>query len=213
MSVNERRKITRQVYQWLGISAQGQPDVDVVMDIIAKYADIREKDSLYGELTAHFYETQFPEAPEDIKLHLTDMIWPEIISLNLEAATPQEAIRKTYEPMVRQHCVLPGYVEETLKMTTRYMVITKHVALPHAKPEAGAITCGLGIGVLKTPLPFGIPENDPVKYIFALSAVNNSSHLSAMAELIQLFNDENFYRLLDTAHSSQEVMDYIRKHL
>ena len=85
--INERRKITHQVYQWLGISSQGQPDVDVVMDIIAKYADIREKDSLYGELTAHFYETQFPDAPEDIKLHLTDMIWPEIISLDLEAAT------------------------------------------------------------------------------------------------------------------------------
>ena len=213
MSINERRKITHQVYQWLGISSQGQPDVDVVMDIIAKYADIREKDSLYGELTAHFYETQFPDAPEDIKLHLTDMIWPEIISLDLEAATPEEAIRKTYEPMVRQHCVLPSYVEECIRTSTRYMVITKHVALPHAKPEAGAITCGLGIGVLKTPLTFGIPENDPVKYIFALSAVNNSSHLCAMAELIHLFNDQNFYQLLDNAHSSQEVMEYIRDHL
>ena len=213
MSINERRKITHQVYQWLGISSQGQPDVDVVMDIIAKYADIREKDSLYGELTAHFYETQFPDAPEDIKLHLTDMIWPEIISLDLEAATPEEAIRKTYEPMVRQHCVLPSYVEECIRTSTRYMVITKHVALPHAKPEAGAITCGLGIGVLKTPLTFGIPENDPVKYIFALSAVNNSSHLGAMAELIHLFNDQNFYQLLDNAHSSQEVMEYIRDHL
>ncbi len=213
MSLNDRRKISHQVHQGLGISSQGQPDVDVVMDIIAKYADIRERDSLYGELTAHFYKTQFSDVAEDIKLHLTDMIWPEIISLNLEASTPEEAIRKTYEPMVRQRCVLPSYVEETVRMSTRYMVITKHVALPHAKPEAGAITYGLGIGVLKTPLIFGVPENDPVKYIFALSAVNNSSHLCAMAELIQLFHDKNFYRLLDTAHSSKEVMDYIREHL
>ena len=115
--------------------------------------------------------------------------------------------------MVREGCVLREYVDECIRMSSRYMVITKHVALPHAKPEAGALSCAMGIGVLKNPVSFGVPENDPVKYIFALSAVNNSSHLGAMAELVQLFNDSAFFRMLDTVSTPSEVMEYIRRHL
>ena len=213
MSVNERRKISRQVYQWLGVPSPGQPDADAVMEIISKYADIRDREGLLGELNAHFYDAAVPDSPEDFKLHLTDMIRPELLSLNLEASTPEEAIRGTYAPMVREGCVLREYVDECIRMSSRYMVITKHVALPHAKPEAGALSCAMGIGVLKNPVSFGVPENDPVKYIFALSAVNNSSHLGAMAELVQLFNDSAFFRMLDTVSTPSEVMEYIRRHL
>ena len=62
MSVNERRKISRQVYQWLGVPSPGQPDADAVMEIISKYADIRDREGLLGELNAHFYDAAVPDS-------------------------------------------------------------------------------------------------------------------------------------------------------
>ena len=183
------------------------------MSIISKYAEIRNYDHLYHELLSYFSEAELPDTPTEIRLHLTDMVWPEIISLHLHASNREEAIRMAYAPMLQQHCILDKYVDEAARTESGYMVIAKHIALPHTKPEAGAISCALGIGVLDEPIRFGNQENDPVKYIFALSAVDNSTHLAAMAELIRLFNDQDFFTLLDTADNPNEVMAYIRSHL
>lgn len=213
MSSNEKSSIRRRVYKWLHNGLQNQPDIDAIMEIISKHAEIHERNALQDELLTYFSKDEFTDIPSEIKLHLTDMVCPEIITLNLEAAGKEEAIRKTYEPMVKLHQVLPDYVDEVVRTANPYMVITKHVALPHAKPDAGAITYALGIGVLKEPIVFAKNENDPVKYIFALSAINNSSHLSAMAELTNLLNDGNFFHILDTASSPDEIMEYIRSHI
>lgn len=213
MSVSEKAGINKKVHQWLGTRVPNQPDVDAVMSIISKYAEIRNYDHLYHELLSYFSEAELPDTPSEIRLHLTDMVWPEIIRLHLHASSREDAIRMAYEPMLQQHCVLDKYVDEAARTESGYMVIAKHIALPHTKPEAGAISCALGIGVLDEPIRFGNQENDPVKYIFALSAVDNSTHLAAMAELIRLFNDQDFFTLLDTADDPNEVMAYIRSHL
>ena len=90
-----------------------------------------------------------------------------------------------------------------------YIVITKHVALPHTKPECGALSIALGIGVLRSPVKFGNQDNDPVKYIFSLSAIDNQTHLTAMAELLELFNQKSFFKKLDIANNSREIMEYL----
>ena len=87
---------------------------------------------------------------------------------------------------------------------------TKHIALSHSKPEMGAIKEGLGIAVLKNPVEFGSKDNDPVKYIFSLSAIENEKHLGAMGELVELFNDQEFYDLLDRTDNIEEIIEYLK---
>lgn len=48
-------------------------------------------------------------------------------------------------------------------------------------------------------------------YIFSLSAIDNESHLSAMAELIELLGDKRFYDMLDHAKNTNEVLEYLKK--
>ena len=91
-----------------------------------------------------------------------------------------------------------------------YIVITKHVALPHARPEMGAKELGIGIATLEEPIEFGNKDNDPVKYVFCLSAKDSESHVQAMSELAELLGQEKFYNILDNAKVPSEVMDYIR---
>lgn len=215
MSAVEKNRIIRQVYRLLGKNPQSQYDIEAVMGIITKYADIHNESMLRSELHAYFCDSDgiLQQSAPETGLHLTDLIRPEIVCLQLEASDREEAIRKTYAPMVKRCCVLQNYVDDIIRTAGQYLVITKHVALPHTKPEAGALTCALGIGVLKEPVVFGNAENDPVKYIFALSAINNTSHLAAMVELVRLLNDRDFFHLLDNATNPEEVVAYIENHI
>ena len=122
-------------------------------------------------------------------------------------------MRKAYEPMVQHGYITQNYVEETIssvRIVGPYIVITKHVALPHVKPEAGALSVALGVGVLNHAIEFGNRDNDPVKYIFSLSATDNQTHLCAMAELLELFNKPEFFDMLDSSRDSDTVMAYLR---
>lgn len=137
-----------------------------------------------------------------------------LIRLNIEAEDWQSAIRKAGEPLVENKKVNDNYVEEIIKGVLEmgpYIVITKHVALPHARPEAGALETAIGIATLKYPVKFGNKDNDPVKYLFSLSATNNTVHLNALAELASLFEKQEFFTLLDQAKEPQEIMDYLNQ--
>ena len=170
---------------------------------------------LYNELSAYFIEMDTNQKT-DIQLHLLNLVHENIIQLQIEAKDWQQAIRIAYEPMVQNHYITQNYVEQTIKhvqLTGPYIVITKHVALSHTYPEAGALSCALGITVLSTPVSFGNTDNDPVRYIFSLSAIDNKQHLAAMSELVELLNNKDFYTMLDQARYPHEVIHYLEEAL
>ena len=145
---------------------------------------------------------------------LKDLTDEKLIRLNIEAADWEEAIRKSAQPLIDEHKVKPSYVDDMItgvKENGPYIVLTKHVALPHARPESGALESAIGIATLKTPVVFGNEANDPVKYLVCLSAKDNMEHLNALAELAGMFEDAQFYRLLEHAESAKEIMEYISK--
>ena len=98
-----------------------------------------------------------------------------------------------------------------VKETGPYIVLTKHVALPHARPESGAIDSAIGIATLATPVEFGNKDNDPVKYLFCLSATDDTGHLNALAELAGLFENKAFFEMLDNAEDAKEVIEFLNK--
>lgn len=68
----------------------------------------------------------------------------------------------------------------------------------------------MGITVLTTPVYSGHSTNDPVKYLFCLSATDSNSHLEALSSLVQLLEDTKFYDLLDSATDTKEILNYIK---
>lgn len=187
------------------------------MDIISKHADIQNRDALYNELINYFSEIDnISNKDKENELHLLDMVRENIIRLNIEAENWEEAVRLSYEPLLENGFITQKYIDETVRIMNSvgpYVVITKHTALLHTKPESGALSCAMGIGVLKNPINFGSIEHDPIKYIFSLSAIDNHTHLCAMAELLELFNDDKFFMFLDTANDSEEVIEYIKSNI
>ena len=143
---------------------------------------------------------------------LSDLLDESLVQLNVEATDWQEAIRKSTQPMVDNKKVTEGYVDDIIKGINDlgpYIVVTEHVALPHARPECGALESAVGIVTLKEPVEFGSAENDPVKYLFPLSAKDNDSHLGALQSLVELLSDPDFFTQLDAASSPQDVVDLV----
>lgn len=138
----------------------------------------------------------------------------ELILLNINASDWEDAIRKAAQPLVDEKKVTESYVDDIIvgvKNNGPYIVLTEHVALPHARPESGALESAIGVATLKTPVEFGNEANDPVKYLFTLSAKDSSQHLSALSELAGLFEDKGFFNLLDNSNNPKEIMEYINK--
>ena len=143
---------------------------------------------------------------------LSDLLDESLVRLNVEASDWGDAIRKATAPLVANGKVTEGYVDDIIKGVHElgpYIVITEHVALPHARPESGALESAVGIVTLKNPVEFGSEDNDPVKYLLPLSAKDNDSHLSALQSLVELLSDPDFFTKLDACKDAKEVVDLV----
>lgn len=143
---------------------------------------------------------------------LSSMIDKAFIQLNVKATDWQDAIKLSAQPLLKAGKIAESYIEKMIDIaleTGPYIVIAKNVALPHAPPDAGVYQTAMSITVLEHDVHFGNPDNDPVKYLFCLSATDSTSHLEALAELVDLLEDQNFFQLLNQARNRTEVLDYV----
>lgn len=215
MTPKEKYKVTREVYIQLGDIFLRQPKIDEVMDIIKKYAKVTSESMLSSELLAYFTQIENFTSKEGEGPMLSDITNETLIKLRIKAKDWEEAIRQSASVLVDNNKVTEAYVDamvNSAKASGPYIVITKHVALPHARPEAGAKEIAIGIATLENPVEFGNDNNDPVKYVFCLSAIDNNSHLRAMSELVELLEEEEFFRVLDNAKEANEIIDFIKTH-
>ncbi|EMY9858950.1 transcription antiterminator [Clostridioides difficile] len=215
MTTKEKYKITREVYIQLGDIFLRQPKIDEVMDIIKKYANVTSESILSSELLAYFTQIENFTSKEGEGPMLSEITNETLVKIKVKAKNWEEAIRQSASVLVENNKVTEGYVDAMInsaKASGPYIVITKHVALPHARPEAGSKEIAIGIATLDSPIEFGNAENDPVKYVFCLSAIDNNSHLRAMSELVELLEEEEFFKVLDSAKEAKEIIDYIKTH-
>ncbi|OFR91597.1 BglG family transcription antiterminator [Lacticaseibacillus zeae] len=145
---------------------------------------------------------------------LSDVTNRNLIQVNISVQNWEEAIRKSAQPLIDQGYVLPSYVDDMVNTTKEagpYIVISKGVALPHARPEKGAQRVGIAISTLETPISFGNKANDPVSYVFALSATDSRTHLRALSELVELIGQEAFMQALRDATTPEAIYGLITK--
>lgn len=143
----------------------------------------------------------------EIQPMLKEILKESDILFDLSAKDWTESIQKTSQPLVESKIIEPRYVEamiNTIKKYGPYIVIDKHIALAHARPEDGVNKLGISVAKLKTPVSFGSIDNDPVKVIFCLAAVNSYSHLNIMKNLVELINDKERLTRLFSASNKLE---------
>lgn len=128
----------------------------------------------------------------EIQPMISDVLSDEDIILNLNVKNWEEAIIEASSPLLKKGAVEESYIEamiNSVKEYGPYIVIGKHLALAHARPEDGVNELGISVATLNPPICFGNEGTDPVKIIFCLAAIDSYSHLNIMKSLVNLLND------------------------
>ena len=187
-----------------------------VMGIIRKYADIKEEQipALKKELSLYLGFSEKTEPRKGIyQPMLKEILTTDLIQAKFSAGSRDEAVRESGRLLVEKGLADEAYIEAMLKnveVNGTYIVIAPGIAMPHARPEEGAIGIGLSIVTLKEPVIFGHPKNDPVKIVVGLCAIDHQSHLKALTELADILMNEKKVEEIISADSEQEIMKIIK---
>lgn len=140
---------------------------------------------------------------------------PEAINLNCDAKNWYEAVEECGRLLYISDLVEKKYINALVHIVEEhgsYMVITKGIALPHARPEDGVKKNGISFVKLKTPVNFpGDTENNPVGLLIGLSAKTDHSHIEMISRIAEILMNEKKTATLRECSNKREVMDMLNK--
>lgn len=144
-------------------------------------------------------------------MRLIDYFPDGAISIKNAAVNWQQAIDYSMEVLLQKGYVTSSYID-AIKTTTRetgpYYILAPFVAMPHARPECGAIKTGLSLTLLKNTVEFG-ENKEPVKLLIGLSAADSDEHIGAIQALSEMFCEESQIEALLNANTERQLMDII----
>ncbi|MBF4693991.1 PTS sugar transporter subunit IIA [Fusibacter ferrireducens] len=142
-----------------------------------------------------------------------DLIKENCIRVNVSAEGWEDAVTKAGNLLVEADIVVERYIKKmisNIKEMGPYLVIAPGIAMPHARPEDGVNESGVSLMTLEKPVRFGHEINDPVSLIVTLAAKDTTSHIEALAELMDLLGDQNKVEKMLNSKSEAEIIEIIR---
>ena len=130
------------------------------------------------------------------------------ILLQQSAANWRECFQLAGNALVESKRVRDSYIQEMIDAFEElgpYMVIAPGIALAHARPSKSVLETGLSLVTLSEPVAFGSVNNDPVRLVIGLAAVDHDSHIDLMAALSELLMDETKVNILLQTDKEPEV--------
>lgn len=132
------------------------------------------------------------------------------IGLNFYTEDKDVAIREAGKLLYEDGIIEERYIDAmvaTCNEFDSYIVLVPGVAMPHARPDQGAKKMGFSFLQLAKPVVFGHPENDPVKLVIAVSAVDSESHMSMLYALLELVSNSKIAKELAEAKDKKTIMN------
>lgn len=118
------------------------------------------------------------------------------------------AIQITGDPLLREGTISQDYIDTIIRLkeeTGPYFVIAPRIAMPHARPEQGAMKLGLSVVKLANPVTFDAGENDPVDILFMFSAPDSNSHIEMISQLAEVLTDDAIMERVYQAQSQHAL--------
>ncbi|HBC5067614.1 TPA: PTS sugar transporter subunit IIA [Proteus mirabilis] len=143
---------------------------------------------------------------------LKTLLTPDVVQVIPQVKDWREAIKIACQPLIDKGCIEPRYVDAIYKSHEQigpYYVLGPGIAMPHARPEEGVNQLSLALTIIEKGVEFGADENDPVKLLIVLAAIDNDSHINAIVKLAELFDNQDDIDTLLQAKSKAEVLAVI----
>ncbi|WP_439291171.1 PTS sugar transporter subunit IIA [Lonepinella koalarum] len=131
------------------------------------------------------------------------------VFLDLHFDKAEEAISFIGDTLITHHLAKPSYKEAMLNMFAKFggiIVLDDGIAMPHARPEEGALMDSIIFVQLKDPIDFHNEDFSPVSHILGLCSTGSSQHIK-MIQLIGLLIENGFAQR--TFKTAEEVNDFV----
>ncbi|EKF9499573.1 TPA: PTS sugar transporter subunit IIA [Vibrio cholerae] len=146
---------------------------------------------------------------------LSELITSDVIRIYPNAADWKEAVQKSCQALIDNGAVEPRYVDAIFRSHEElgpYYVVGPSMAMPHARPEDGVNRLSLAITVIQQGVHFDSEGNDPVKMLVTLAATDSESHVGAIAQLAELFMNEEHVEQICNAQTIEDVLAVIKNY-
>ncbi len=198
-----------------GLTAKGLLDeiIPVVYDIAPEDAPILIKK--LREIIWEYFKQPMDKETEIFLPSLHHLLPHTHIELDVKCKDWREAIYKSGKKLLELGYIEKRYIDamiENIEENGPYIVLSKGFAVPHEGLEQGSIKVGMNLIRLKTPVPFGDEEMDPVEFVCCLSTVDDKTHLKAFFNLVNMLKNEDFKEKLHICKTPKEAATIIKKY-
>ncbi|HBX05887.1 MAG TPA: PTS mannitol transporter subunit IIA [Leclercia adecarboxylata] len=124
----------------------------------------------------------------------------------------KQAIRLSAQPLLAKETMTEAYIDAIFNSHQElgpYYVLAPGLAMPHARPEQGAIKNGLSLLHIKQGVSFEAEENDPIYVVIMLCALSGNEHINMITALADIFSDDERLSALLKASSIEEIQGVI----
>lgn len=183
-----------------------------LMTIILQNCVVKDYNNLYYQLYSYFKKN---EALRKREPSLKEIVTEQNILLNYNAANWQDAVKAAGDLLYQNGSVKRDYSSrmiEKVKEIGPYIVILPGIALPHAGYEDGGMKTDMSFVTLKSPVPFGREEYDPVRLVIALAVSEKFDHIDALSELTEVLQNHHNYEALIKSDGKEEFLNCLLSH-
>jgi len=142
-----------------------------------------------------------------------DAIDERAIAVGAKAGSWQAAVELSGGLLVESGIAEERYVPamvRTVEELGPYVVIAPGVAIPHARPEDGAMKPGISLVTLREPVEFGSEENDPVDLLFGFATTGADAHVELIRALADFIGEQENLERLRRVRTEEEARDVLR---
>ena len=146
--------------------------------------------------------------------NLAKYISENAVKCSVCAENWEEAVRAAGALLLDSGSIKESYIQrcvDTVKTEGPYMVLTKGIASAHHRPGDDVLEEAISVVSLETPVEFGHKENDPVKLVFLLAALNDNSHINVLMELAQKLSEGDMRERLQHIDDAKEFYENLVK--
>ncbi|QTF09115.1 PTS transporter subunit EIIA [Brenneria izadpanahii] len=143
------------------------------------------------------------------------IITENLFALQCTANNWQEAVKLGCTLLEEKEYITADYYQGILNVVAEhgpYFVILPGIAMPHARPEAGALKTGCSLVILKEPVDFGHENNGPVSILFTMAAKSTEEiNEGILIEIMELLDDDNVIERLRQVKNAEDLKSVFGK--
>lgn len=210
----EQLALKRQIKQrFIANGTVARIEVADILEVVKKYATIHQEAQLRKELKHLLQDEPMKDEWKGGQPVLNQLVTKQEIQIADQVSDWQESIRLAAKPLVDNGTIESRYVETMIENVIEhgpYIVLMPQIAIPHARPEDGVNH--LGMSVLKLTKPVFFPGEKPVRAFFILAAIDQTTHLKALAQLTELLGNEQDVSLLLEADTVDDIVEVLNRY-